>query len=121
VTIRAKFRDRVVIENRAEVGTETNEYGDDDITNGTEWEATETLALVVPLGSNETTPGRETRVTQFTVLVDMGVTVTGTSRVTWYRAEDDEVTGYVVTEPTIVRTLRGRDSHKQFTVEVVDD
>jgi hypothetical protein len=123
VSLRARFRDLIIVENPTDLSPSVDEYGDvNDTEDGGNWVAAETVGLIVPGSSIEAGPAdRETRTTQFQLFVGPEVDITGRSRVRWQRAEDEEVLAHVVSEPVVHRSARGAASHKVAQLELVED
>lgn len=119
MTVRSRMRDVIVIETPSLLETGTNEYGDEDDTNPSYWDAYETKALVVPVGTFEDETDRETVVRQFDVFVAPETMIQSDSWVRLSIEENSELRCRVLGDPMLYRTLR-RDSHRVARVEVVE-
>ena len=106
--LRSHLKDLVVIQNPSEENRTVNDYGDDDVAPGDAWTGTETAGLMTQMQSSEDSVDRETRVTQYLLMLGPEVEIYGTSRVLWQPTEDGEdITMQVVGEPFQARTNRG--------------
>jgi hypothetical protein len=102
------MRDVVIIENGSEETLTANDYGDDDDSAPVAWTGTETVGLLTQMQSSEDSVDRETRVTEYMLLLGPEVEIFATSRVRWQPSEDDEDKLFqVVGEPFHAKTSRG--------------
>lgn len=115
-----RARTLVVVENPSDLSVAANEYGDEDESLLSYWEAAETVALVVPGSSTEDEAMRDTRATTWTVVFGPSIDVRGTSRLRFEWVEGEEIVARVVGDPILHRGLSRGDSFKTCTAEQVE-
>lgn len=116
---RRRLVDLVVIETPSELETTVNEYGDEDESLPSYWDAREVRAHVVLTGTGEAEDDRETVTRQFDLFLAPDTEIDASCWVRFSLEEDDELRCRVIGEPMLYRNVRGQASHRVAHVEAV--